>query len=88
MANGERITNDRIYDLVNSVRLELKADINRLESKFDSLESGRLTNAEKTINELKVNAATQTTKLAILGFIGSCVIGAIISVLVTRALTP
>lgn len=83
--NG-RITNDRIYDLVNSVRLELKADINRLESKFDALESGRLTNAEKNINELKVGAATQTTKLAILGFIAASVIGAIISVLVTKAL--
>lgn len=59
------ITNDKLYELVNSTRLELKSDIvnavstvsqnqGRLEKKFDDLEAGRLTRAEGNITDLRV----------------------------------
>lgn len=95
MAERNTITTAKVYDLVTSVRLELKQDIlsvgnnmaqnqARLEQKFDDLEAGRLTAVERKANDLQVSVATQTTKLALLGFIVSCVIGAIVSVVVTR----
>lgn len=55
MANGRPVTNDKIYELVNTSRLELKGDINRLENKFDNLEAGRLTRAEGNINSLAID---------------------------------
>lgn len=90
-------SNATIYELINNTRLELKADINsmgtalaeshgRLEKKFDELEAGRLTRAESAINNLKVANATQTTKLAVLGFIVSSIIGTVLSIVITRAL--
>lgn len=48
------ITNDKLYDAINSTRLELKGDITDLRRQFDSLEAGRLTRAEGNINELRV----------------------------------
>lgn len=61
-------TNDKIYDLVNSVRLELKNDIavtgtslannqGRLEKKFDDLEAGRLTHIESRYNDLALRVS-------------------------------
>jgi hypothetical protein len=90
-------SNGNIYELINEVRLEIKSDIaamhtalannqGRLESKFNELEAGRLTRAEGNINDIKVNQATATTKLAILGFIASAIIGSVISVVVTNLL--
>lgn len=97
MAVKPSITNEKVYDLVNSLRLEIKQDIlnmgvalteshGRLEKKFDELEAGRLTRAEGNINRLQVQNATQTTKLAILGFIASCIIGSVISVFITQVI--
>lgn len=74
------ITNDRIYELVNSVRLELKGDIRDLRDQFDILEAGRLTRLEGKMNEFEVsqvkkdatlsqNQAVLSTKFVIIGFI-------------------
>lgn len=65
MPSPKSITNDKLYDLVNSTRIELKSDIvnavstvsqnqGRLEKKFDDLEAGRLTRAEGNITDLRV----------------------------------
>jgi hypothetical protein len=48
------ITNDRLYEAINSTRLELKGDITDLRRQFDTLEAGRLTRAEGNISELRV----------------------------------
>ena len=52
MANSRPVTNDKIYDLINSTRLELKGDIGNLQQQFTTLEAGRLTRAEGNINAL------------------------------------
>ena len=57
------VSNDKIYDLVNSARLEIKGDVLRLEAKFDALEAGRLTRAEGDISRLQVKSATLNTKV-------------------------
>jgi uncharacterized protein with von Willebrand factor type A (vWA) domain len=54
MATPKTITNDKLYDAINSTRLELKGDIRDLRSQFDNLEAGRLTRAEGNINDLRV----------------------------------
>lgn len=88
-------SNDKIYDLINAVRLELKQDIStmgtglaaqvgKLDQKLDNLEAGRVANAEKDINTLKVKAATANVKLAVVGFIASSVIGAIVSTVIAK----
>lgn len=71
------VTNGTIYELVNNTRIELKSDIIRLETKFDNLEAGRLTRAEAAISKLQVKDATFSVKLAVLGFMGSSLVGAI-----------
>lgn len=73
------ITNDKIYELIDRSRMELKGDIIRLENKFDSLEAGRLTRAEQRIGELQVRDATLSVKVYVLVFIISSVISAIIT---------
>lgn len=54
MTAGKSITNDKLYDAINSTRLELKGDIRDLRGQFDTLEAGRLTRAEGNINDLRV----------------------------------
>jgi hypothetical protein len=54
MATPKEISNDKIYEAINSTRLELKGDIRDLRGQFDNLEAGRLTRAEGNINELRV----------------------------------
>lgn len=54
MTNSKPVSNDKIYDLINNTRLELKGDIGSLRNQFDNLEAGRLTRAEGNINELRV----------------------------------
>jgi hypothetical protein len=91
-------SNDKIYDLINAVRLELKQDISnqgvslasamgKLEQKFDNLEAGRLTDVERTANDLKVKAATANVKLAVIGFIASSIVGAIVSSVIAKVAT-
>lgn len=92
MANGKRasVTNDKIYELVNSTRLELKGDITDLRKQFDMLESGRLTALERRMNDFVVaqankdaiadrNTATLSAKFVII----YSIVGAIFVALVT-----
>lgn len=91
-------SNDKIYDLINAVRLELKADIaaqgtalattmGKLEQKFDSLEAGRLADVEKATNDLRIKQATASTKLAVIGFIAATITGAIVSTVVSKVIS-
>lgn len=84
---NNKIDNGQIYELVDRMRLEVKGDINRLETKFDGLESGRITKMEGEVTQLRVSIATAATKLAILGFISASVVGAIVSVIVAKVLS-
>ena len=65
MAASKSVSNNAIYDRMDSVRLELKQDIisavasvaqnqGRLEAKFDTLEAGRLTRSEQKITDLEI----------------------------------
>lgn len=65
MANSRPVSNENLFDRMESMRLELKQDIiaavasvaqnqGRLEAKFDTLEAGRLTRAEANITDLRV----------------------------------
>lgn len=73
------VGNDKIYDLINATRLEIKGDVLRVEGKVDMLEQGRITNIEADVSKLKVKDATLSTKVYVLVFITSSVISAIIS---------
>lgn len=95
--NNNDIQASKVYELVNNMRLELKADIatmgnslsqqqGRLEKKFDELEAGRLTRAEGNINDLKVKQATSSVKLAVVGFISASIIGAIVSAVISNVI--
>lgn len=86
MANGRPVTNDNLYQALNDMRLELKGDITRLETKLDNLQDGKLASIEAEVTRLKVSAATASTKLAVIGFISASVIGALISAIAPRLL--
>lgn len=49
------VTNDKIYELVNSARLELKSDIGDLRRQFETLEAGRLTRLEAQMNQFEIS---------------------------------
>lgn len=51
--NGEKISIAQVYQLVNDTRKELSGDLNRLETKFDALEQGRLSSLEKDFSNLQ-----------------------------------
>lgn len=81
MSANRPVTNDKIYELVNSTRLELKGDIGNLRNQFETLESGRITRLEGKINDMEVqqirrdgtlaqNQAVLSTKFMIIGGIG------------------
>lgn len=80
------VGNDKIYDLINATRLEIKGDVLRVESKVDSLEQGRITNIEADVSKLKVKDATLSTKVYVLVFIISTVMSAIVTAFVTRVI--
>lgn len=73
---------NKIYDLIDRMRLELKSDIIRLETKFDNLEAGRLTRLEDRVSKQSTTIATTATKLGILGFISASIVGAVIGAVV------
>ena len=88
-------SNDSIYALVNSLRLELKQDIatqgialgtqmGKIEKKLEDLESGRITPIEKDVSDLKISSATGNVKLGVLVFIGSSIISSVVTVMVAR----
>lgn len=65
------VTNNNLYEFINSMRLELKADINRVENKVDKLQT--------KVNSNEVKQSVTSTKLMML--IGS--ISFVTSALVT-----
>jgi len=88
-------TNDTIYALINSLRLELKQDIatqgialgtqmGKIEKKLEDLEVGRITPIEKDVSDLKISSATGNVKLGVLVFIGSSIISSVVTVMVAR----
>lgn len=82
------VTNDKIYDLVNSTRLELKGDLRDLRQQFEQLEAGRLTRAEQNIGKLQVKDATLSTKVYSLVFIISTAVSAIMTAIAYWAVSP
>lgn len=48
-ANGEKVTIREVYQLIDSKVGAIDRSLERLESKFDVLESGRLSNLEKEV---------------------------------------
>ena len=62
------VTTQQLYELVDQTRKELKADILRLENKFDFLEAGRL-------NILETDFAKLQGKMAIIAAVISFMIG-------------
>ena len=89
------VSNDKIYDLLNSMRLELKGDIGELRRQFETLEAGRLTRLEgkvqdmqvadiKTQSRLSENQAVISTKVVIMFAIGDILFTALLTGLFTR----
>lgn len=74
--------NQNVYELIDRMRVEIKGDILRLETKFDTLEAGRLTRLEDRVSRQNVSIATTATKLGILGFISASIVGALAGALV------
>lgn len=81
---SDSVTNVKLYERLDQIRLELKGDIVKLEAKVDTVLNEELQRAKDEINNLKVKYATITTKLGILGFITATVVGAGVSVLMNR----
>lgn len=63
------ISASKVYDLIDDMRKELSAQIQRVESKFDTLEAGRLTRLERDFSVL--SADMQPIKKLIYGLIGT-----------------
>lgn len=93
--NVRTITNDKLYDALNSMRLELKGDIRDLRNQFDTLEAGRLTRLEAKMGDFEVtqakrnnlvdrNQAVLSTKVLVMWGIAGSVFVVISEVLVNR----
>ncbi len=63
MANGRAVTNDKLYELVNTTRLELKSDLRDLRNQFDTLEAGRLTRLETKMSDFEVSQVKRDSKM-------------------------
>ena len=72
--NNEKYSIAQVYQLVNETRKELSSDLNRLETKFDALEQGRLSLLERDFANLQ-------GKLAIIAGIISIIVSVGISIL-------
>ena len=66
--NDNKITTQQVYELVNETRKELSSSILRLETKFDTLEAGRVSALEKDFANLQ-------GKMAIVAAVVSFAIG-------------
>lgn len=97
MANRP-VTNDKIYELVNSTRLELKGDLRDLRTQFEQLESGRLTRLEGKMSDFEVNQvkrdskltenqAVLSTKVVVIISISVFILDVLVSLLVTKGAT-
>lgn len=82
------VTNERLYDALNSMRLELKSDITDLRRQFETLEAGRLTRLEGKMSDYEVaqakrdanlstNQAVLSTKVIIIAGIANIILVAI-----------
>lgn len=74
MANGKTITNDRLYEAINSSRLELKGDISELRQQYNRLEermSGFELAQAKKDGTLQESQAVLSTKVLTLFAIGN-----------------
>jgi hypothetical protein len=89
------VTNERLYDALNSMRLELKADITDLRRQFETLEAGRLTRLEGKMSDYEVkqaqrdasfstNQAVLSTKVIIIAAIGNVILVALATAIFTR----
>ena len=66
---NEKISAEKVYTLIDSMRRELKADIMRVEQKFDTMEAGRLTLAE--VKMARVEADLSIVKKVVYGLMGA-----------------
>lgn len=78
------IGNDKIYDLINATRLEIKSDVLRVEGKVDNLEQNRIAGIEADVSRLRVKDATLATKVYVLVFIISSIMSALVSAVALR----
>ena len=62
--NGNKITTQQVYELVNTTRKELNDSIIRLETKFDTLEQGRLSHLESRLAGLEGRIIATTGAIA------------------------
>lgn len=92
---AESVSNDKIYDLLNAMRLELKGDIRDLRNQFDTLEAGRLTRLEGKVRDFEVtqarrdatlttNQAVLSTKVFVIWGIGSAIFIVLSELLVNK----
>lgn len=93
------ITNDRLYDAINSSRLELKGDLNDLRRQFETLESGRITRLESQVADMQLaqvkndaqlqeNQAVLSTKFVIITGIGIIILTGLSSAFWLKVLHP
>ena len=76
---NEKISAEKVYSLIDSMRRELKADIMRVEAKFDTMEAGRLTRLEVEFAEFKaIHTPIKKIVYGLVGFIFISFVGALI----------
>lgn len=71
-------SNDKIYELVDRTRRELKEDIIRLSDRLDKI--------DEDVSRLRVTDATQNTKIYVLVFIVSSVVSSAIAAFVPKVI--
>lgn len=97
MTNG-RTTNDKIFELVNSTRLEIKSDLGDVRRHLEALESGRIATLETKMNNFELaqtrrdavmdkNQAVLSTKFVIVAGIIITILTALLNGLFTRIFT-
>lgn len=98
MSSSHPITNEKIFDSMDRIRIELKDDIIRLENKFDVLAANRITRLENKISDIEVaqakrdarlkeNQATLSTKFVIVGAISLALLYGIANAVANRLLS-
>jgi len=72
---GDIVSAREVYKLINDTRLELSGHILRLETKFDTLEAGRVSALEKQITEMK--AEQEPVKRLVYGLVSVVLLGVV-----------
>lgn len=78
--NGDKATVREVYKLIEEMRQELSSSINRLESKFDLLEAGRLSTIETKVANMEGRIFTAA---GIIAFVISIIV-AVLGFLIKR----